>query len=83
MSDAEKLDRLRRLKESNDGVFRAYRLITDDMWSLVAANKGMLPEHMEAKLKGIEADSGIPYEHLCRLASVVREIYRARVEAKP
>jgi len=46
----------------------------------VATNAKITPERAEQLLKESEAETGIPYEHLCRLASVVREIYRARVE---
>ena len=46
----------------------------------VATNAKITPERAEQLLKESEAETGIPYESLCRLASVVREIYRARVE---
>ena len=46
----------------------------------VATNAKITPERAEQLLKESEAETGIPYESLCRLASVAREIYRARVE---
>lgn len=79
-TSATNLDKLHNLSLAKNGVYRVHCMMADDRWAMITKGGGMLPEHVDEILKDIEADSGIPYEHLCRLASVVREIYRARVE---
>ena len=54
--------------------------ISTEVWSCVVRGAEYSHEIVEDRIRTIAGEHRVPYEHLCRLASVVREIYRARVE---
>ena len=53
---------------AKNGVYRVHCMMADDRWAMITKGGGMLPEHVDEILKDIEAETGIPYEHSCRLA---------------